>query len=246
MRAALGFLTVLAVGGVHRAPDRSALVAFPLAGLLVGALWAVVGWAGTTAWTPLVGAALVVAVDLAVTGGLHADAVADAVDGLASRRPREEAIRIMREPAIGAVGAAALGAMLLLRMAFVAALAAASLWWLLVVAPVCGRAAMVLVLALGHRPERGSLAAAFNTAATPAVAAGGLAIAAALALTAGLLAAGARGCLAGALALAAALGVAVAGERAWRRRFGALTGDGSGAIGALAELAALAALALMA
>jgi adenosylcobinamide-GDP ribazoletransferase len=244
VRAALGFLTVLPVGGPHRAPDRAALLSFPLAGLLVGLAWALVGWAGTSTWTPLVGAALVVAVDLALTGALHADAVADVADGVASRRPSVEAIRIMREPAIGAVGAAALGAWLLLRVGFVAALAEAALWPLLVVAPVCGRAAMVLVLALAERPGGGSLAASVGAAASPPVAAGALGLAAGVSVACGLGAAGPAGAAVAAIALALAMAVAVAGERAWRRRFGALTGDGAGAIGASAEVAALALLAV--
>ena len=105
MRAALSFLTVLPVGGRHAPPGRSALLAFPLAGLVLGAGWALAGWAGTTLWTPLVGAALVVALDLLVTGGLHADALADVADGVASRRRGAEALSVMRDPRVGAVGA---------------------------------------------------------------------------------------------------------------------------------------------
>ena len=252
MRAALSFLTVLPVGGTHAAPARTALLAFPLAGLALGAAWAGAGWGGTALWTPLVGAALVVAVDLLVTGGLHADAVADVADGLASRRRGPEALEIMRDPRVGAVGAAAATAVLLLRFAWIAALLGGGLWLALAAAPACGRAAMVVALARGRRPESGSLAGALAREATPGVAAAALLVAAAAALASGAGAAAlagaspAAGALAGVGAAVATGAVAVGGERAWRRRFGALTGDATGAVGALAEIAALAVLTLLA
>jgi adenosylcobinamide-GDP ribazoletransferase len=198
-----------------------------------------------------VGAALVVALDLMVTGGLHADAVADVADGLASRRRGAEALGVMRDPRVGAVGASAGVAVLLLRLAWIAALLGGGLWLALVAVPACGRAAMVLVLARGRQAESGSLAAALARAATPGVAATAFLLAAAAAVAAGAGAAAlagaspAAGALAGAGAAVAAVAVALAGEGAWRRRFGALTGDAAGAVGALAELAGLATLALL-
>jgi adenosylcobinamide-GDP ribazoletransferase len=243
VRAALSFLTVLPLGRGHAVPGRAALLAFPLAGLTVGGAWALTAWAGTQAWSPLAAAALVIAVDLVLTGALHIDAVADVADGLASRRPPQEAVRIMREPAVGAVGAAAAAAALLLRLAWVAVLASAGLWLVLAAVPVCGRAAMVTVLAAGRRGEGPSLAAAVAGAATPAVALGAGAGAAGLAALAGAAAGGpALGGLAVA-GLAAGLALALAGARAWDARFGPVTGDLAGAAGLAAELAALAVLA---
>jgi cobalamin synthase len=271
VRAALSFLTVLPVGGDHAAPGRRALLAFPLAGLALGAGWAVAGWIGAALWTPLVGAALVVAVDLAATGGLHADAVADVADGLASRRRGAEALAVMRDPRVGAVGASAAVAVVLLRFAWVAALLGAGMWLALVAVPACGRAAMVLLLARGRRPERPSLAAALPErpspaaarpvrpslaaalarAATPGVAAVAGLIAATAAVAAGTGAAAlaraplAAGALAGAGAVAVACAVALAGEAWWRRAYGALTGDAAGSVGAVAELGALGTLGLL-
>lgn len=244
MRAALGFLTILPVGSRSEAPGRIALLSFPLAGLALGGVWAGVAWAGSQAWTPLAGAALVVAADLILTGALHIDAVADVADGIASRRPREEALRIMREPAVGAVGAATATAVLLLRLAWVAAIAAAALWPLLVAAPVCGRVGMVLALALGNRPPPTSLAAGLREAASPGLTAAALALAAALAALAGAATAGTAGAAFGLAAVVAAVTAATLAALAWRRRFGPMSGDGAGAAGTLAELTGLAVLAL--
>lgn len=244
MRAALAFLTVLPVERSGAPPRRAALLAFPLAGLLVGGACALLAWGGSTLWSPLVGAALAVALDLALTGALHVDAVADVADGLASRRPAEQAKAIMREPQVGAVGAAAAALALLLRLAWVATLAAHGLWLLLAAAPALGRAAMVLALALGDTPEEGSLARGVARDATPAAAAAALVLAGALALALGALASGRAGLYAGAAATAATALLVPALIVLWRRRFGALTGDATGAIGLVAELAALALLAL--
>jgi adenosylcobinamide-GDP ribazoletransferase len=43
-----------------------------------------------------------------LTGGLHLDGLADFADGLGSRRPPAEALAIMKDSAIGAIGAATL------------------------------------------------------------------------------------------------------------------------------------------
>jgi adenosylcobinamide-GDP ribazoletransferase len=243
VRAALSFLTVLPVNRAGTAPGRAALLAFPLAGLTIGALWAAVAWGGTDAWTPLVAAALVVAADLVATGALHVDAVADVADGIASRRPPEEAVRIMREPAVGAVGAAA-ASTLLLRLALITAVAAAGLPLLLVAIPICGRAAMVMLLATGERPSQPSLAGALGGPATPAVAAAVVLEAAALVALAGLAAAGPQGAGLAAAGLAAGLLTALACERGWHPRFGPITGDLAGATGMAAETVALAVLGL--
>jgi cobalamin synthase len=150
----------------------------------------------------------------------------------------------MREPAVGAVGAAAAASALLLRFALIAAIAAAGLPLLLVAVPVCGRAAMVVLLAVGERPSGPSLAGALGQPATAAVAGAVALEAAALSALAGLAAVGAPGAGLAAAGLAVALLAALACERAWRARYGPVTGDLAGATGMAAETAALAVLAL--
>lgn len=242
--SALAFLTAIPLGERPGAPSRSTLLAFPFAGLAIGAACALVAWGAVAVWSPLAAAALVVAFDLALTGGLHADAVADVADGIASRAEPERALEIMREPQVGALGAIAVGAMLLLRFAWVAVLAAAQQWALIAAVPVCGRAAMAFALSLSSTAARSSLAYALSRAASPAVGGAVVVLAALTCVAAGRLAAPGGGEGIALLALAVALAVAFACQRSWRRRFGTLTGDGAGAAGVAAELAALAILAL--
>lgn len=50
------------------------------------------------AWT------LILVVDVLLTKGFHYDALADTLDGLMSSRPKEECLRIMKDPNIGPMG----------------------------------------------------------------------------------------------------------------------------------------------
>lgn len=236
MRDALAFLTVLPVRASGRAPGRSALLAFPLVGAAIGALWALLAWAGWHLWGPFPAAAAVTLADLGVTGALHLDAVADVADGWASRKPPREAVTVMRDPRVGAVGAAVLASVLLARWSLIATIAARGEWWLLVVPPVAGRAAMVWTLhrSVGRDGTGPSLA-------DPFLAAGITAAVAVLGLS--LLIAGAAGGPRGLAAIVVAVLAAELATQGARRRFGGVTGDVIGAAGIGAEVLALALLA---
>jgi adenosylcobinamide-GDP ribazoletransferase len=230
--AALRFLTVLPLPGPHRAPTAGSLVAFPLAGAVVGVVWVATAIAAeAVAPSLLLVAAVVLVADAGITGGLHLDALADVADGVASRRPAEEAVRVMRDSAVGAGGVVAVVLACLVRQAaLLSVLGAQPRPWSLVAVPVAGRAAMVLVLALVPARTDGSLAGAVPRPG-PRTTAASLAVAAACAAAA----AGPRGAAVLVLALAVTAGYAAW----WRRRFGGLSGDGAGAVGVLAETLAL-------
>ncbi len=237
MAEALRFLTILGVPGGHRPPGPGALVAFPVVGALVGLVWVAVGAADGVLAVPVL-AALVLVADAVLTGGLHLDALADVADGVASRRRGDEVIAVMRDPAVGAGGALALVLVCLVRWSALLpllGLAQARTSLALLAAPVTGRLAMVLLLALLPPRSDGSLAAA--------VARPGPAVVAAACLVAAFL------CVLAEPRSLAALGVgavATLGFAAWwRRRFGAVGGDGVGACGVLAETLALIALGAM-
>lgn len=236
MGGALRFLTILPVPGRHRAPGAAELLAFPLVGALVGGVWVAVLAADGLVPVPVL-AALVLVADALLTGGLHLDALADVADGVASRRRGDAAIAVMRDPDVGAGGALALVLVCLLRWSALlgfGGLARGGEALALLAAPVAGRLAMVLLLALLPPRADGSLAAAL-TRPRGAVVAGAAGIAAFVCVLAGR---GGLGAGAPAALLAGAV-TAPAWAAWWRRRFGDLNGDGVGAAGLLAETVAL-------
>jgi adenosylcobinamide-GDP ribazoletransferase len=224
VRAALAFLTPLPLGGPP--PDRGTLAWFPVAGALIGAVVGVTWWGASEVLPVAVAAALAVTVDLVVTGGLHVDGLADSADGLL---PHHEGpgrrLAVMRQPDVGAFGAAAVGAALLLRWS---ALASAEPDVGLVAAVWAGSRALMALALLVVPYVGGGLGAAFLGARRPAVlASAAVAVGVPTALAVEPVAALA----AVVAALLAGCGVVALG----RARLGGITGDVAGAAGVVAE-----------
>jgi adenosylcobinamide-GDP ribazoletransferase len=221
MRAALSLLTIAPVGG---RPGRWSAACFPLVGCLLGL--AVGGaWHGAAeVWGPLVAASLVVLLDLALTGMLHADGLADSADGLLPHMDRERRLEVMRAPDVGAFGVAVVAAFLLVRVAGFSELAPSVA---LVVAVWCAsRTAMALTPAVMPYARAKGLASAFF-ARRSFVALYGVAVAFVVAVVFE----GAHG----AVAVGAALvGAACVAALSWRR-LGGFTGDVLGAAGLVGE-----------
>ena len=131
LKASVLFLTRLRfgpavpVGGTQIA---RAAWAFPIAGILVGLVGALVYAlayrAGLPAWPA---AALAVAATMAVSGCLHEDGLADTIDGFGGGGTRERKLDIMRDSRIGVYGVCALSLSVLLRVGALASLGAPSL-----------------------------------------------------------------------------------------------------------------------
>lgn len=231
MQAALSFLTTVPLRSL-RLPGRSSLLSFPFVGMLIGSMWVAAAWSVSRWWGPWVAAVSVLMVDLVVTGGLHSDAVGDVADGLASRKPVDEATIVMRDPAIGAVGAAVLICVLLMRAGLVTSVVAGGRWWSLLMVPVVGRAAMVWVLGRARSVPASSIASSLAQAAGPreiAVVAVTTEAMAAVTLDLRII----SGVLVG-------LAAAEAWTHLFERRFGWITGDAVGVAGVLSETLALA------
>jgi adenosylcobinamide-GDP ribazoletransferase len=226
MREAFAFLTVV---GRSAPPTPRALRWFPVVGAAVGALVGGVWWLADQAFPALLAAVLVVAVDLAVTGGLHADGLVDAADGLLPHATRERRLEIMRTPDVGAFGAATLGVVLLAR---VGAFAARPADVGLVVALWC-TARTVVAVAPAVLPYARDEGLASALIATPVSALTALAL-----LPAAALAVVTVGWVGGAAVGAAVLG-AVAVLLLARRRVGGFTGDVLGAAIVVAETVGL-------
>lgn len=228
MVEALRLLTFVP-GGADR-PERAGLTLlfFPLVGLLIGVVWAIPGelWshrfpsAGVTA-------ALVLLADAAVTRGKHLVALANVADGAASGHRGDKGIAIMRDPTIGAMGAAALLLTCLLR--YGALISASQFAYKLFAAPVIGRAAMVLLIVwLPPLPDGGVAHRLSGSRPLVIAAAGVLAVAA-------VIPSGARGVT----ALGVGCVVAVAYGAWLLGRFSALSRDGAAAGCLVAETMAL-------
>ena len=97
--SALAFLTVF--GGARR-PDDGTFSWFPLVGAGIGGLLAAVWLGASELWASPVAAALVVTADLAVTGMLHLDGLADTADGVLPHLDRDRRLAVMSGPDVGA------------------------------------------------------------------------------------------------------------------------------------------------
>ncbi|MPZ74898.1 MAG: hypothetical protein GEU74_17085, partial [Nitriliruptorales bacterium] len=225
---ALQLLTLLPRQERRFRAGAATLIFFPVVGLLIGACWALPGWLiGQRVASAGVTAAFVLLVDAVVTRGMHLDALADVADGAASGRRDDEGIAIMRDPTIGAMGAAAVILVCLLR--YGALTFSADFGFRLFAAPVAGRAAMVLLIAWLTPRQDGSLPHVLEHPRRVVL------VGAGLAAVVCVLPSGSPGIS----ALLLAGGVTIVFGGWWQGRFGELNGDGVGAGGLLAETAAL-------
>lgn len=232
--AAVGFLTRVPVGRAVavQAPDVArGAVLFPAVGAGIGALAGLTAAALEGPLPPTLAGGVAVAVALALTGGLHLDALADAADALG--RPRAEALRIMADPRIGAFGAAAVALVVLLEAVSAGSLAhggdalAAFACAGALSRAACLPAALALPYARASDGTGGVLSGRLAAPAVVAAASSAAGLSVLLLGRDGAIAAGAAAAVAGASALAA---------RAW---LGGVTGDLLGATTQVAEVAVL-------
>lgn len=229
MLTALGFLTIF---GGARVPDARTMRWFPLIGAAIGAALAVTWVGAVELWPPAVAAVVVVAVELAVTGMLHVDGLADTADGMLPHLDRERRLAVMRSPDVGAFALAVVPTVLLARWAALATdriepLALVAVW-------AASRTAMATIPALVPYARDDGLA-------SPFVAGSSRWIALWLVPCAALLVALHQ--LTGVVALVAGLAVGAGVIALARRRIRGFTGDVLGAAGVLLETATLLALA---
>jgi adenosylcobinamide-GDP ribazoletransferase len=229
MRRALAFLTPLPVGG--GAPDDRTFAWFPVVGALIGLAIGGTWWLADRAFTPAVAAALVLVADLALTGMLHVDGLADSADGLLPHLPdRARRLEVMAAPDVGAFGVAVVGAVLLLRFA---ALASQPVSVLLLAGLWCGSRTVMAAGAgaLPYARAEGGLATTFAGRDWRPIALYGLIASVSL----GAFADGRRTEIAVGASIAAGALVLLAA----RRRVGGYTGDVLGAAGVIGETVGL-------
>lgn len=102
----------------------------PVAGAVIGLIVAACGHLAGALWAAPVAAALAVAVQVVLTGGLHEDGLADSADAVGVRGGRDAALAVMRDHHLGAFGALALALLLLVRTACYLAGGSSALAWI--------------------------------------------------------------------------------------------------------------------
>ncbi|MBN1438829.1 MAG: adenosylcobinamide-GDP ribazoletransferase [Anaerolineales bacterium] len=235
--AAFRLLTIFPVPEYSRPRNGDsgrAAVWFPFVGLCLGALAAAVFLLAGRFGPPPMAAALALLAWAVMTGGLHLDGLADCCDGIFHPGGSERRLQIMKDPHLGAFGAA--GLMLLLLMKYSA---------LVSIAPERAPAALILAASLGRwcillagvtRPARADgMGADLHAGLKKST----LILAAPIPLAAAVWLG-----VPGLLALGAGLAVGLAVRRIARRNLGGVTGDVFGAVVETVETAALTAAAL--
>ena len=239
---ALQLLTRLPVPSSSSPPQPRELglsvLFFPAVGLLVGALLAGLH---TALWLidPGVLAALILTVWVLITGGLHLDGLADTADAwIGGQGDRDRTLAIMKDPRSGPIAIVVIVLVLLNKFAALQMLVAGDARAVLLLAPVLGRATIVLLLITTPyvRPDGLGLPYANHL---PRLSCGLLVLLVAIATV--LLLEWQGG------ALLAVLGIGFLGLRhGLRARLGGLTGDTLGAACELTETVALLVPALLA
>jgi adenosylcobinamide-GDP ribazoletransferase len=231
---ALEFLTILRVRQpalVHDGTFGQAQALFPAVGLLLGGLLAGADWAIRDQVGPQLTGWLLAGLLLILTGGLHADGLADSFDGLFGGRTPERRLEIMRDSAIGSYGALALIVVTALKATAFAQLESAHRAEVLVLTPALARWACVAAIAGFPYARPSGAGVAFHAASWPWAAP----LAAVIALAAAAAGMGAAGAAGWGLALAAGVGIGAY----IAPRLGGLTGDTYGAIVEISEVALL-------
>lgn len=231
---ALQFLTAVPVR-LNHPPNATAtghsLLYYPLVGLLIGALLAVLAWTLGNA-PPLLASAVLLAVWVAVTGALHLDGLADSADAwVGGHGDRDKTLAIMKDPRSGTMAVVALFLVLLIKFTALAQLVSNGAWDIIALIPVLGRTALVTLflttpyvrpqglgsILAGHLPRRACMFAVVLTL---------VAVLAFVGLAASWL-------------LAAVSGVFLALRRFMLQRLGGTTGDTAGALLEITETIAL-------
>jgi cobalamin 5'-phosphate synthase/cobalamin synthase len=244
--AAFQFLTRLPVPVTVPFDERTlkaSVVWYPAVGLVVGALLSAAGAIGSMLLPPLAASAIVVAVWLALTGGLHLDGLMDTADGLLSHRSRERMLEIMKDSRVGAMGVIAGCLQLLLKFALLTGWTGEvrlAPWLLLPAVPAFSRAFLAAAIAgWPYARAEGAGLGGLYRGVTRRHASGAAALAALLALPLAIAAYGPARLLEAAVAAALLAAVAYAAglllARRIARKLGGLTGDTYGALNELLE-----------
>ncbi|MBF0443960.1 MAG: adenosylcobinamide-GDP ribazoletransferase [Magnetococcales bacterium] len=147
---AFGLLSKIPMPSISVPSPRAyglSILFYPLVGVVIGFVLAVVAWS-LEAVDPGLRGALVLVVWVWLTGGLHLDGLADVTDAwIGGMGSREKCLAILKDPRSGPGAVVAVTLLLLVKFAALQALFSSDngVWWLLFV-PLFGRLAMMFLL----------------------------------------------------------------------------------------------------
>jgi adenosylcobinamide-GDP ribazoletransferase len=237
--AAVQFLSVLPVPGsaqlfrTDRAEAELVIgsLYFPLIGLLIGLVLCLLSIFIGPYLPSLVLAALLVVVNIWLTGGLHLDGLMDACDGLFGGRSRERKLEIMRDSRVGSFGVLGGVCIILLKFALLASMSLRQLSVVFLLVLPASRWAMVLAMYIFPSARPTGLGAAVRQVVTTRRAIISTALAFLIAFTVGH--------LIGLCVLGMAVLVTVALGLWVMRSLGGLTGDIYGMMAEVTEVVCL-------
>jgi adenosylcobinamide-GDP ribazoletransferase len=164
--AAIQFLTIFPVPAAFNSGEkelRGSLVFYPLVGLLIGGILALLDFGIVRIFPPLPASVLIVILMLAASGCLHMDGLADTADGFLSARPKERVLEIMRDSRIGSMGAIAIVSVIALKVTALASIPGRRQWMIVLLMPIAGRCALVVGMAIApYARANGGLVSVFG------------------------------------------------------------------------------------
>jgi len=166
---ALRFLTIFRIpgGGTETAEDMGrSTVWFPVVGLIIGAILALMNWVFSFFLPAAATSSLTIVLLVLITGAMHLDGFADTCDGLAGNKPAEERWKVMHDSRTGAFGVTGLILLLLVKFALLNSIPQASVSLVLVVMPVISRWTMVYAIAMYPYARNEGLGKAFKDGVT--------------------------------------------------------------------------------
>ncbi|MCM8787485.1 MAG: adenosylcobinamide-GDP ribazoletransferase [Candidatus Omnitrophica bacterium] len=132
---ALGFLTILPVNISKEIKEEDfavSLLYFPLIGAIIGAVSASILVFYKFLSIQVI-AVIILLISTVISGGLHLDGFADTCDGFYGIRSKEEILRIMHDPKVGAIGVVGVVLLLLLKFSLLISFSINILWRALIV-----------------------------------------------------------------------------------------------------------------
>lgn len=162
---ALRFLTLVPIS--WRAEEDSeyfdsCMFFFPVVGLLIGCVGAVIVFLLQMVFPTSVVAIFSIVYLAFISGCLHLDGLSDSADGLFSARPREKILEIMKDSRVGAMGVVVVVCVLLAKFAALSSMNGVTSCLAVFFMPIVGRCSIIFTMAVQkYAREEGGIGALF-------------------------------------------------------------------------------------